>query len=738
MEQKQLKQLLLELSLEEKAGQLVQLMGNFYETDVESVLTGPGKNLGLTEENIHLAGSILGTYGAETLKKIQSAYMKQHPHHIPLLFMMDVIHGMKTIFPMPLAQAASFEPEMTEKCASAAAKEAAASGLHVTFSPMADLVRDARWGRVMESCGEDPYVIGKFTQAQVKGFQGEDMGAPGKICACVKHFAGYGAPVAGREYNTVELCEHTFRDFYMKGYEAGIEAGTGMVMTSFNTLNGIPATVNQKLMRTILRGELGFDGVLISDFAAIQETIAHGYSENEEKAAQNALECGVDIDMMTGVYAGKLTELVKKGVISEALLDESVWRVLKLKNRLGLFENPYKDADAEAEAQLLLCQAHRELAREAAAKSFVLLKNDGILPVCPEKAQKVAFIGPYVNRKEMISSWAITGDTDPCVTIREAAEELFDKAGTAYLEGSPILDRGYAARAFRGRVEKEYTEEEENALLQEAVAAAKAADIVILPLGEHFMQSGEAASRAMLDLPEVQMRLLRAVSEVNENIVTVLFNGRPLDLREVSSRSKAVLEVWFPGTEGGHAILDVLTGRKEPAGRLPISFPYCVGQVPISYNAYATGRPDDPDGGDKFKSRYLDIPNTPLYPFGYGMGYTGFEVSPVRLDADKIAENGKIKAAVTLKNIGERIGTETLQLYIQDVSASVVRPVKELKGFLKVTLAPGEEREISFEIKESMLRFLRADGTVGSEPGKFRVWIAKDSTQGEPAEFILI
>jgi len=738
MEQKQLKQLLLELSLEEKAGQLVQLMGNFYETDVESVLTGPGKNLGLTEENIQLAGSILGTYGAETLKKIQSAYMEQHPHRIPLLFMMDVIHGMKTIFTMPLAQAASFEPEMTEKCASAAAKEAAASGLHVTFSPMADLVRDARWGRVMESCGEDPYVIGKFTQAQVKGFQGEDMGAPGKICACVKHFAGYGAPVAGREYNTVELCEHTFRDFYMKGYEAGIEAGAGMVMTSFNTLNGIPATVNQKLMRTILRGELGFDGVLISDFAAIQETIAHGYSENEEKAAQNALECGVDIDMMTGVYAGKLTELVKKGVISEALLDESVWRVLKLKNRLGLFENPYKDADAEAEAQLLLCQAHRELAREAAAKSFVLLKNDGILPVCPEKAQKVAFIGPYVNRKEMISSWAITGDTDPCVTIREAAEELFDKAGTAYLEGSPILDRGYAARAFRGRVEKEYTEEEENALLQEAVAAAKAADLVILPLGEHFMQSGEAASRAMLDLPEVQMRLLRAVSEVNENIVTVLFNGRPLDLREVSSRSKAVLEVWFPGTEGGHAILDVLTGKKEPGGRLPISFPYCVGQVPISYNAYATGRPDDPDGGDKFKSRYLDIPNTPLYPFGYGMGYTGFEVSPVRLDIGKIAENGKIKAAVTLKNIGEHIGTETLQLYIQDVSASVVRPVKELKGFLKVTLAPGEEREISFEIKESMLRFLRADGTVGSEPGTFRVWIAKDSTQGEPAEFILI
>ena len=737
MEQKQLENLLGELSLEEKAGQLVQLMGNFYETDVEAVLTGPGKNLGLTEENIRLAGSILGTYGAKTLKKIQKNYMEQHPHHIPLLFMMDVIHGMKTIFPMPLAQAATFEPEMTEKCAAAAAKEAAASGLHVTFSPMADLVRDARWGRVMESCGEDPYVVGKFTEAQVKGFQGEEPGAPGKVCACVKHFAGYGAPVAGREYNTVELSEHTFRDFYLKGYEAGIKAGAGMVMTSFNTLNGIPASVNKKLMRDILRGELGFDGVLISDFAAIQETIAHGYSENEEKAAQNALECGVDIDMMTGVYAGNLTELVRKGVISEELLDESVLRVLELKNRLGLFENPYKDASENEEAKLLLCESHRALAREAAAKSFVLLKNEGnALPIKPKKGQKVAFIGPYVDRKAIISSWAITGDTDPCVTIQEAAKEIFDAPNTVYLEGCPILDHGYAAHAFRRDDEKEYTPEEEEALLREAVAAAKEAEIVILPLGEHFLQSGEAASRAMLDLPEVQMRLLRAVSEVNHNIVTVLFSGRPLDLREVSRYSAAVLEVWFPGTEGGHAIVDVLTGRTEPTGRLPISFPYSVGQVPISYNAYATGRPDDPNGTDKFKSRYLDIPNEPLYPFGYGLGYTKFEVSPVRLDCGQLTNAARLKAIVTLKNTGARTGTETLQLYLQDVSASVVRPVKELKGFKKVTLAPGEEQEVSFEICEEMLRFLRADGTVGSEPGKFRVWIAKGSTQGAPVEFL--
>ena len=441
--------------------------------------------------------------------------------------------------------------------------------------------------------------------------------------------------------------------------------------------------------------------------------------------------------MMTGVYAGNLAELVRKGVISEELLDESVLRVLELKNRLGLFENPYKDASENEEAKLLLCESHRALAREAAAKSFVLLKNEGnALPIKPKKGQKVAFIGPYVDRKAIISSWAITGDTDPCVTIQEAAKEIFDAPNTVYLEGCPILDHGYAAHAFRRDDEKEYTPEEEEALLREAVAAAKEAEIVILPLGEHFLQSGEAASRAMLDLPEVQMRLLRAVSEVNHNIVTVLFSGRPLDLREVSRYSAAVLEVWFPGTEGGHAIVDVLTGRTEPTGRLPISFPYSVGQVPISYNAYATGRPDDPNGTDKFKSRYLDIPNEPLYPFGYGLGYTKFEVSPVRLDCGQLTNAARLKAIVTLKNTGARTGTETLQLYLQDVSASVVRPVKELKGFKKVTLAPGEEQEVSFEICEEMLRFLRADGTVGSEPGKFRVWIAKGSTQGAPVEFL--
>lgn len=789
MKEMQLRELLQEMSVKEKVGQLVQLMGAFYEKDVESVLTGPGKELGIGEEDIRLCGSILGTSGAENLMRIQKEYMEKQPHHIPMLFMMDVIHGMKTIFPMPLAQAAAFEPELTRAGSEIAAKEAAVTGLHVAFSPMSDLVRDARWGRVMESFGEDPYLDAQYTAAQVRGLQGEGMGEPGRLCACIKHFAGYGGAVAGRDYNTVELSEHTFREFYLKGYQAGIDAGAGMVMTSFNTINGIPATTNHHLMRDILRGEMGFDGVLISDFSAILETIAHGYSEDEADAAKKALAAGVDIDMMTSVYAGHLERLIADGEVEESLLDEAVWRVLALKNRLGLFENPYKDADPELEKTYLLCEENRRAAREAAAKTFVLLKNDGALPV--DRKQRVAFIGPYTDRKQLLSSWAFTGDESACVTIKEAAQEVFDPERTVYLAGSPVLGAGEALVGFTGAAEAEVSEEEQEAMLREAVAAAQAAELVIMPIGEHYLQSGEATSRAMIEVPEVQMKLFREVVKVNPNVVVVLFNGRPLDLREISGKARAVLVAWLPGTEGGHAVVDVLTGKVNPSGRLPMSFPYCVGQVPVSYNAYSTGRPEIPGVKERFKSRYIDIPNAPLYPFGYGLGYTTFEISPVRLEqydeeaeekacevafktaaedaqvatggvqtdaaqasagnaqtdnaqasctADKrvvMEDKGRLSASVTVKNTGNCAGTETLQLYIQDVAASVVRPVKELKGFRKVTLQPGESQEIAFLIDEPMLRFLRADGTTGSEPGLFRVWVAKDSASGEAAEFVL-
>lgn len=734
MERSELKKLLEDMSLQEKVDQLVQLAGFFYKEDVESILLGPAKEMGVSKEDIEMAGSILGTYGAEILKKIQKNYMEKQPHHIPMLFMLDVIHGMKTVFPMPLAQGASFDPELSGRCASAAALEAAVTGLHVTFSPMVDLVRDPRWGRVMESNGEDPYLTGQLAEAQVKGFQGDDMSAYGKVCACVKHFAGYGGAEAGRDYAALQVTERTFREYYLKAYKKGIDAGAGMVMTSFNTVNDIPATVNQWLMRDILRDEMGFEGVLISDYGAIMETIAHGYSENDKKAAENGIRAGVDIDMMTNIYANNLAALVQEGTIPEKMLDESVWRVLELKNKLGLFENPYKDADEEAEKKYLLCEEHRALAREAAGKSFVLLENEGILPLNPKSDKRVAFIGPYVNRKEILSSWSVAGDTNACVTIQEAAQEVFSAERTVYTQGSPILDPGYELEGFWGFKPEEMDIEK---ALAQAVEIAKTVDTVVLALGEHYLQSGEATSRANLDLPQVQMTLLREVAKVNKNVVVVLFNGRPLDLREVKAHAKAVLEVWFPGTEGGHAIVDVLTGVVNPSGKLSMSFPYCVGQVPVFYNSFLTGRPIIPGSKERCKSKYIDIPNEPLYPFGYGLSYTSFEFSPVVLDQKEMTAESKITAKTTLTNTGAVAGTEVVQLYIQDVFGSVVRPKKELKGFKKVTLAPGKSQEVEFVIDEPMLQFQRADGTVGSEPGSFRVWIANSSTAGEMAEFEL-
>lgn len=730
-----LKQLLKDMSLQEKVDQLVQLMGIFYMDDADGVLTGPARELGLKEDDFWMAGSILGTYGAEQLKEIQKRYMEKQPHHIPMLFMMDVIHGMKTIFPMPLAQGATFEPELSGKCASVAAKESAVSGLHVTFSPMVDLVRDARWGRVMESTGEDPYLNSLFALEQVKGFQGEDLSEPYKVCACIKHFAAYGGVEAGRDYNTVELSDHTLREFYLPSYKAGIDAGVGMVMTSFNTVNGIPASTNKWLMQDILRKEMGFDGVLISDFSAILETIAHGNSADEKDAAKKAIEAGVDIDMMTSVYAANLCKLVEEGEIKESLIDESAWRVLELKNKLGLFENPYKDADPEKEKTIILCEDHRALAREAAGKSLVLLKNEGLLPV--DMSKKIAFVGPYTDRKEILSSWAVTGDAADSVTIEEAAKEVFDLSKTTFHAGSPVIGSDVKLVGFQQTASEEISEEQKRQMLEEAVEAAREADVVIMPLGEHFLQSGEATSRAMIEIPEVQMELFREVAKVNENIVVVLFNGRPLDLRGVSKTAKSILVAWMPGTEGGHAVVDVLTGKVNPSGKLPISFPYCVGQVPVYYNSYSTGRPNLPGMTERFRSKYIDIPNAPLYPFGYGLSYTKFEISPLTLSSSYMKSEEVITVAVNVKNTGDCKGTQVVQLYLQDVAASVVRPVKELKGFKKVELEPGEEKKVEFAIDEQMLRFLRADGTVGSEPGMFRVWAGDSSQTENVAEFEL-
>ena len=740
MKQKQILALLQDMSLTEKIGQMVQMVGMLYDAKEQGIITGPMMaDMKVTEEDLKMAGSSLLLYGGEKLARIQKSYMENQPHHIPQMFMYDVIHGMKTIFPVPLAQGASFDPVLARDCASVAAKEAAAGGIHVAFSPMVDLVRDPRWGRVMESTGEDPYLNGLFAEAMVQGLQGDDMSREGKVCACVKHFAGYGGATGGRDYNTVEVSENSFRNEYLPAYEKGIKAGAGMVMTSFNTVNGVPATINQWLMKKVLREEMGFDGVLISDFAAIYETIAHGCSEDAKDAAHKAALAGVDIDMMTECYRSELIRLVEDGTIPEALIDESVLRILTLKNKLGLFEDPYKGMGAEKEAQMQLTEAHRALARKAAAQTFVLLKNEGgLLPLSTEK--KIAFIGPYTDSKCLISTWAISGDVKDCVTIREAAEEVFDSTKTTYVQGSAFMPQGYVFEGFdqAGNVlPVEYTEAERTQMLQEAIEAAKQAEIVVMPIGEYYLQSGEATSRGDIRIPEPQLVLLREVAKVNANIVVVLFNGRPLDLREVEENAKAVLEVWLPGTEGGHAIVDALTGKVNPSGKLPMSFPYCVGQIPVYYNHLATGRPNDPQKKERYLSKYLDIPNEPLYPFGYGLSYTEFTISDVILSSDRLTENGEITVSVCIQNTGEREGSDVLQLYIRDVTASVARPVKELKGIEKVSLKPGEKKEISFRITEEMLRFVRADGSYGSEPGKFRVWISDSSDSGVYQEFIL-
>lgn len=735
MKKEDLAALLKDMSLEEKIHQLLQLGGQFYAED--TVVTGPMKEQGFTEKCIGEAGSIIGVMGAEKIKEIQKTYMEKQPHHIPALFMLDVINGLRTIFPIPLAQGATFEPKLSERCASIAAKESAVSGVHVTFAPMVDVVRDARWGRVMESPGEDTLLNSKFAEAMVRGFQGESVAEEYKVAACIKHFAAYGAPDGGREYNTVELSDHTLYESYLPPYKAGIDAGSELVMTSFNTINGIPASGNRKLMRQILREEMEFDGVLISDYAAIEELIYHGYAADRREAAKRGIEAGVDIDMMTGVYISQLGELVKSGEVKEELIDEAVLRILQLKNKLGLFENPYKDANAEKETKYILCQEHREAAREMAAKSFVLLKNNGVLPLKKE-GQKIAFIGPYAEEKNLHGAWSFLGDSKDTITIRQAAEEVFAANQVTFAKGCPILEEDIKLEGFGEYKDEIYSQKEKENWLTQAIEQAKEADVVVLAIGEHRLQTGESACRADICVPKNQLKLFRKIKEVNQNIIVVLFNGRPLDLRELETHAAAVLEVWFPGTEGGHAIIDVLTGNTNPSGKLSMSFPYCTGQVPVHYNEFSTGRPHVPGRDkDRFRSKYLDIPNAPLYPFGYGLSYTEFTCGPIQLDGNQLNQQGSIKACVLLKNIGKAAGTEVVQLYIQDVSGSVVRPVKELKDFQKVTLIPGEEREVSFTISEKDLRFYREDMTFGSEPGLFRVYIGTDSNTENQAEFTL-
>lgn len=733
MEQQKILELLEEMSLDEKIHQLFQGNGSFYEGD--SIATGPASEQGFSEQTILEAGSVLSIVGAENVKKIQKAHMEKHPHHIPLVFMADIINGYKTVFPIPLAQGAAFDPQVAGTGAEVAAREASAAGVQVTFSPMVDLVRDARWGRVMESTGEDVYLNSVYAKALVEGYQGDDPKKPGKIGACVKHFAAYGAPTAGRDYNNVELSERTLRDDYLPAYEAAVKAGALLVMTSFNTLNRIPSSANKWLLRQILREEMGFKGTVISDWAAIEEIMYHGVAPDRKEAARLAMEAGTDIDMMTTCYPNYLKELIEEGKVDEKLLDEAVLRVLELKNKLGLFENPYKDADEESEKALLLCKEHRRKAKEAAKETFVLLENDGILPL--KKEEKIAFIGPYTEEKSVIGAWSIFAREEDAVSVREGVT-AFD-GNAVFAKGCRLLEPGTSIQGMNKLYSGEGSDEEADELLSEAIETAKAAEKVVLCIGEHMAQTGEAASRGEITVPANQMRLLREIAKVNDNLAVVLFNGRPLDLREVKEVAKAILVVWMPGTESGNAIAEVLYGQTPPGGKLPMSFPYAVGQVPVFYSEFHTGRRMDPNHPEnRFQSKYMDMPNMPLYPFGYGLSYTEFSYSGIRLSQNHMRRGEEIRASVTVKNVGSRRGSEVVQMYIRDDAGSVVRPVRELKGFQKVWLDPGEEKEISFVITEDMLKFHDIDMNYKAEEGSFTVFAGGDSTAENQAEFVLL
>lgn len=740
MKKEKLLELLQEMTIEEKIGQLIQVLGETFLMDDVDTTTGPLKDLNLSNEMLYHVGSILNVVGSEKIRKIQDEYLSKSRLKIPLLFMADVINGYRTVFPIPIAQGCSWDTNVIYHCTKVSIKEAGAAGASVNFSPMVDLVRDSRWGRVMESIGgEDPYLGEVFAKTMVEAYQGEDISKLGNAAACVKHFAAYGAVEGGRDYNTVDMSEREFRQYYLPAYKSAIDNGAEMIMTSFNTINGIPSSVNQWLLREVLRKELGFKGIVISDYSAIEETIAHGVSKDKKEAAYKAIMAGVDIDMMSSVYANHLKELVEEGKVPEEILNESVMRVLTLKNKLGLFENPYGNIDEEREKRILKSQENLQEARKQTAETLVLLKNEKeILPL--KKNQKIALIGPYGDNIAILGSWSIFSDKSKIQTLKEVLEKRIGTENVLYAKGSEILKEkeiNQILSADGGKViHIENEEEKENQYLQEAIEIAKQVDVIVLAIGEHYRQSGEACSRANIEISEIQKRLLNELAKQNKKIVTILFNGRPLVLRDIAEKTDALLEVWFPGTEGANAIADVIFGEVNPSGRLTMSFPQATGQCPIYYNHYRTGRPHI--SNIRFASRYQDIPTESYYPFGYGLSYSKFEYSDLKISSNKIEEKIPITVSIKVKNNSNVGGKEVIQLYIQDLVASSVRPVKELKGFKKEYFEAFEEKIITFEITVDMLKFWSEKLQYKAEPGEFKIFVGPNAREGEEAIFELI
>ena len=663
-------------------------------------------------------GSMLNVVGTEEIRKLQQVVVEESRLGIPLIFGYDVIHGYKTLAPIPLAEAASWDMEAIENSAKIAADEASAVGLNWTFAPMIDISREPRWGRVMEGGGEDTYLGSKIAQARVKGFQGDDLSKPNTIAACAKHFAGYGFAEAGRDYNTADIGTSTLFNSVLPPFKAAIDADVKTVMNGFNLLNGIPVTGNSFLQRDILKGKWGFNGFVISDWASIAEMVPHGFAQNLSHAAELGTKAGSDMDMESSAYVRHLAQNVKDGKVDEKLVDDAVRRILRVKFELGLFDDPYRYCNTEREQERLHHDDHHAGVLDMAMKSIVLLKNEGNLLPLAKDQKKIAVIGELANDKNSpLGSWRLASDNHSGVSFLEG---LGAYTNEATYERGPKIFEGDAS--FLHEVQVNTTD---TSGMDEAVALAKDSDIVLMVLGEHGFQSGEARSRTHLDLPGLQLDLLKAVYEVNKNVVLVLMNGRPMTITWEAENIPTILETWQLGSQAGNAIAKVLFGDYNPSGKLPMTFPRSLGQIPIYYNRFSTGRPDPEP--NVFWSHYVDEVNEPLFPFGYGLSYTQFEYSDLEIDA---SDQNNVKVSAVVRNSGGVSGEEVVQLYIRDKVASVVRPIKELKGFEKINLAAGESKKVEFVLTDAELGFFDHNHDFVVEPGSFEVMIGTSSDKG--------
>lgn len=726
--------LMAKMTVEEKIGQLNLLTGG-------EAITGSTGNSDL--ENKVKRGDVGGFFSLTTperVRKAQDLAVNYSRLKIPLIFGLDVIHGYKTTFPIPLGMSATWDMDLIKRTAEIAAEEAAADGINWTFSPMVDISRDPRWGRFSEGSGEDPFLGSEIARAMVKGYQGDDLSKINTIMACVKHFALYGAGEAGRDYNTVDMSKVRMYNEYLPPYKAAIEAGAGSVMTSFNEIDGVPATANKWLVTDLLRNQWKFKGFVVTDYTGINEMVDHGYGDLPHVSA-SALNAGVDMDMVGEGFLTTLKKSLTEKKTTLAEIDRACRFVLEAKYKLGLFEDPFKYCNDERAKTKIYTKENLAVARTAATKSFVLLKNQSnTLPL--KKSGTIALIGPLADSKvNMPGTWSVSTDLSKAISVKQGLEEaVAGKAKIIYALGSNLLeDPEYQKRATMFGREMARDDRSEEVVIKEAVDVALKADVVVAALGESSEMSGESSSRSNIQIPAIQKRLLAALLKTGKPVVLLVFDGRPLDLTEESQTVPAILNVWFGGSETGHAIADVLFGDVNPSGKLSATFPQNVGQIPLYYNHKNTGRPlEEGKWFTKFKSNYLDVSNEPLYPFGYGLSYTNFDISTPLLDRTTVTTNGTINVTVKVKNTGNRDGEEVVQLYIRDLVGSITRPVKELKGFQKILLKAGETKEVTFKLSEELLKFYNSDLDFVSEAGDFKVFVGNSSANVKEASFKLI